>query len=316
MSLPNVLCVSLNPAIDTTFSLPSLALGAVNRALGVHHEPAGKAINVAAVLSELRARFGGIDKIGVIGFLGQDNKAVFLQKFSDLALTDCNIQVLGQTRQNIKLTEADGRVTDINGLGFVVDEVAKTAFFQALESALHWADWVVVSGSLPRGFSLDDFEHLVSRLSQHKNWILDSSGEALALGIRYQPQLIKPNIDELCELVGTPCMDIKAQSAALKKLGITEAVVSMGEKGVHWLSKEDTLYANAPKVTVKSTVGAGDTLLAGIVFGCVTGVPKADCLKYATALAADAVGRLSGISDNDTITALSQAILVEKLTDF
>lgn len=317
MSKPTILCISLNPAIDTTIGLPSLQVGAVNRAVAVTSEPAGKAINVATLLAQLNVRFGGLGQIGVAGFLGADNDGEFLAKFAKFSLKNHCIGVVGSTRQNIKIAEQNGTMTDVNGVGFVVSDDEKAKFFDSLTNLLPTTDFVVVSGSLPQGFGLDDFAKLLTVLQQAgKPYAVDTSGGALKVALEHQPFLIKPNETELGEIFGASLNTLDEQLAILPTLaGIDNVVLSMGEQGVHWFFDGQLLKTNTPKVTVKSTVGAGDTLLSGVIFGLMTGKERADSLRQAVAMAGNAVSQVGfELAGDDRLADLSKEIVIEHLT--
>lgn len=311
----NLLCIGLNPAIDTTISLDGLKVGAVNRAVAMHSEPAGKALNVATIISQLNTRFGTTVAVRLSGFLGLDNQQEFLAKFDKFFIENHCIAVLGVTRQNIKVVQQDGTTTDINGVGFCLSDDDKAKFFAYLKDDLAWADFVLVSGSLPQGFELSDFEKLLSILSDSgKSWAVDTSGQALKTAVQYQPFLIKPNEHELAELAGMPCDTLDDQRSVLPKLdGIANVVVSMGEKGVHWFCDGKVLRANTPKVVVKSTVGAGDTLLATLLFGLLHGWSKHQSLHQAVAMAGFAVSKVGfELADEHALQALLAQIIIDE----
>lgn len=314
-TLPNVLCISLNPAIDTTIAVPILTMGAVNRAVAVDSEPAGKAINVATLLAQLKGRFGGLGQLRLLGFLGADNASEFVAKFDKFSLINQCVMVSGVTRQNIKLTCDDGTTTDVNGIGFVVGDCEKKQFFQSLTDSLPTADFVVLSGSLPKGFDLSDFETLLKILQNSgKKWAVDTSGQALQVALAYQPFLIKPNETELGEVFGIPLDGLENQLAILPKLdGIEHVVLSMGKDGVHWFTKGKLYKATTPSVVVKSTVGAGDTLLSGVIFGLLTGNDVSSALSKAVAMAAGAVSQVGFVlASEDKLAAFGEQIIVSE----
>lgn len=257
--MAKILCIGLNPAIDTTLQLSNLTVGAVNRAVSSSSTPAGKAINVATILSKL-----GHD-VSLTGFLGQDNADVFCSALNNLAINNHCIYVQGNTRQNIKLADQSGQITDINSPSFVVTEHDKASLFTAIDN-LDDIAMVVLSGSLPSGFELADFGQLIDVIhQQNKPLAIDTSGQALKMAISKYPFLIKPNLDELAQ-IGLNLSDIPHNTAQLA----TNSVISMGEHGVLWQHKHTIYSANAPKIHVKSTVGAGDTLLAMMIHGLLT----------------------------------------------
>lgn len=291
--MAKVLCIGLNPAVDVTLALDKLNVGAVNRVQTSHVEPAGKAINVASILAQLG------HEVTVTGFLGADNCQIFHDKFAALNLHNEFVYIEGATRQNIKIAESCGQMTDVNGQGFLVNEGLIDQLFSKIYELAKLADMVVLSGSLPQGFALGDFDQLIRLiLSVNQKLAVDTSGQALQIAINNAPFLIKPNKDEICEMLGVDSsFDEVAYFRQLFEANptarIAHTVISLGEHGVKWLQTKQhhsvLLTANAPKVTVKSTVGAGDTLLAGMVHGLLLGATDEAVLMHAVAMAAHAV---------------------------
>lgn len=310
--MAKILTITLNPAIDLTIELAELKLGAVNRQEHSQSHAAGKGLNVAQVLKDL-----GHDII-VSGFLGTSNKDVFLKHFEKQGFEQQFVFVEGETRHNIKVAESSGRMTDINGKGFCVDQTAKEALYQQLANHLAKVDAVVVSGSLPQGFSALELKELIIWLKkQEKKVAVDTSGTALASAIEANPWLIKPNTDELTETYHLPATTFAEQQAIFQKQPnkIENIVISMGADGVNWLNPTHNLHAKAPKVTVKSTVGAGDSMVAGMVHGLVTQATPEDTLKTATALGSHAVTQIGfGVPKLSVIEDLKQQISISSLS--
>jgi 1-phosphofructokinase len=251
--------------------------------------------------------------VTVAGFLGRDNLQPFEALIDWRGFADCFVRVPGETRSNIKLVEADGRVTDINGQGPEVDEAACSALLQRLQQVAPGHDAVVVAGSLPRGISADWFRDLLDRLKALGLKVaLDSSGEALRAGLQSAPWLVKPNTEELGEVLGQAVDNPAQQRAAAEQLlarGVEHVVVSAGEQGVSWFARDLALHACPPKVRVASTVGAGDSLVAGMVHGLLQGEAPAQTLARATAIAAQAVTQVGfGIRDREQLARLEAAV--------
>ncbi|WP_448177050.1 1-phosphofructokinase [Pseudomonas putida] len=305
--MAKILTLTLNPALDITIGLDALRPGQVNRSQEQHSHAAGKGLNVAQVLADLG------HSVTVGGFLGRDNLQPFEALIDGRGFTDCFVRVPGETRSNIKLVEADGRVTDINGQGPEVDEAARNALLHRLQQNAPGHDAVVVAGSLPRGISADWFRQLLELLkAQGLKVVLDSSGEALRVGLQSAPWLVKPNTEELGEVLGLPVDNLAQQTAAAKRLlasGVEHVVVSAGEQGVSWFSRDLAMHARPPKVRVASTVGAGDSLVAGMVHGLLLAEAPAQTLTRATAIAAQAVTQVGfGIRDREHLVQLEAAV--------
>ncbi len=311
--MAKILTITLNPALDLTVRLPQLEPGEVNRSQALQTHAAGKGVNVAQVLADLG------HNVTVSGFLGEDNQQAFNALFARRGFADAFIRVPGETRSNIKLAEDDGRVTDINGPGPHVNDLAQQALLDKLDQIAASHDAVVVAGSLPRGVSAQWLRELVLRLKAHGlKVILDTSGEALKEGLSAGPWLVKPNGEELSEALGSPVDSVESQVTAathLQTLGISHVVVSHGADGVNWFSRgAQTLHAQPPKVRVASTVGAGDSLLAGMVHGLISGHSPEQTLRTATAIAAMAVTQIGfGISDAMQLTTLENGVDVRAL---
>jgi len=305
--MAKILTLTLNPALDITVSLDALRPGHVNRAQEQHSHAAGKGLNVAQVLADLG------HEVTVAGFLGQDNLQPFEALIEWRGFADCFVRVPGETRSNLKLVEADGRVTDINGQGPDVDEAGCAALAHLLAQVAPGHDAVVVAGSLPRGVNPEWFRQLLGQLkAQGLKVALDSSGEALRAGLQSAPWLVKPNTEELGEVLGIAVDNPAEQLAAAQQLlatGVEHVVVSAGEQGVSWFAAGQALHAQPPQVRVASTVGAGDSLVAGMVHGLLLAEAPAQTLRRATAIAAQAVTQVGfGIRDREQLARLEAAV--------
>lgn len=312
--MAKILTLTLNPALDLTVELARLEPGQVNRSDGMHAHAAGKGVNVAQVLADLG------HTLTVSGFLGEDNAQVFETLFAQRGFVDAFIRVPGETRSNIKLAEQDGRITDLNGPGPMVDEPAQQALLARLEQIAPGHDVVVVAGSLPRGVSPQWLQALILRLKKlGLNVALDTSGEALRVALAAGPWLIKPNTEELADALGCEVVSEAAQAQAAQRLhaqGVEHVVISHGAEGVNWFSVGSALHASPPKVTVASTVGAGDSLLAGMLHGLLSADTPEQTLRTATAIAAMAVTQIGfGIHDTALLASLEQGVRVRPLTE-
>ena len=312
--MARILTVTLNPALDLTVRLAQLQPGEVNRSPLMLTHAAGKGLNVAQVLADLG------HTLTVSGFLGEDNAQAFDALFKRRGFVDAFIRVPGETRSNIKLAEDDGRVTDLNGPGPQVGAQAQQTLLDTLERIAPGHDAVVVAGSLPRGVSPQWLHDLLLRLKgMGLKVILDTSGEALKQGLAAGPWLIKPNSEELSDALGSDISSLAAQIAAASRLqaqGVEHVVISHGAEGVNWFSRGPALQALPPKVSVASTVGAGDSLLAGMLHGLLSADTPEQTLRTATAIAAMAVTQIGfGIGDVAQLARLEQGVRIRPLTE-
>jgi len=310
--MARILTVTLNPALDLTVQLPALRLGEVNRSDNLQAHAAGKGLNVAQVLADLG------HQLTVTGFLGEANAQPFEQLFAARGFADEFVRVAGETRSNIKLAEADGRITDINGPGLEVGAAQRDELLARLERLVPGHELVVVAGSLPRGVELPWFVELLQRLARLGARVaLDTSGAALREGLALSPWLIKPNEEELAQARGLDPADAQALADEARRLNarIEHVVMSQGAAGVSWFSPAAAWHAQPPKVRVVSTVGAGDSLLAGMLHGLLAGWPAERTLAHATAIAAQAVGQIGfGITDRAQLAELEAAVRLQPLS--
>ncbi|WP_458717920.1 1-phosphofructokinase [Pseudomonas gregormendelii] len=312
--MAKILTLTLNPALDLTVQLPRLEPGQVNRSDEMHTHAAGKGVNVAQVLADLG------HQLTVSGFLGADNPQAFETLFAKRGFVDEFIRVPGETRSNLKLAESDGRITDVNGPGPLVSVAAQQALLDRLDEIAPDHDAVVVAGSLPQGVSPAWLQALIERLKNLGLKVaLDTSGEALRAALKAGPWLIKPNAEELAEVFDSQMVSVAAQAAVASRLhaqGIEHVVISDGAQGVNWFSVGSAMHATPPKVSVASTVGAGDSLLAGMLHGLLSADTPEQTLRTATAIAAMAVTQIGfGIGDTAQLAQLEQGVRVRPLTE-
>ncbi|MCS0022859.1 1-phosphofructokinase [Vibrio antiquarius] len=307
-----VVTITLNPALDLTGSVNELNVGSVSLVQQSNLHAAGKGVNVAKVLSDLGA------DVTVTGFLGKDNPELFHQLFNDIGVKNEFVEVQGATRINVKLVEASGNVSDINfpGVQVTADEIAR--FEETLFRLAETHDYFVLAGSLPRGVTAEQCAAWIKALHQQgKKVLFDSSKAALKSGIEAHPWLIKPNDEELGDFVGeyleTP-EQCQAAAQTLSDKGIENIVVSMGADGVMWLNQGEWLRAQPPRMNVVSTVGAGDTLVAGLCWGHMQLMPKKDLLRFATALSALAVSQVGvGLTSQEELENIKLQTEVSEL---
>jgi 1-phosphofructokinase len=279
-----IITITLNPAIDQTIILPSLQTGSVNRAEEVHHQAGGKGVNVSARLGEF-----GISTTAT-GFLGEENQAHFTSLFSMLPIRDAFIRIPGQTRTGIKLVEKNGEVTtDINLPGARVSAHDIASLHHKLRALDLHGSWCLIGGSLPPGFGLDDFASLIDLLKSSGALVaVDACGDALRMAIERKVDLIKPNQHEIAEFLGREVSDLAAaRTAALevRSAGMERVILSLGEAGALFLDPCAIAMAKAPPISIASTVGAGDALLAGYLAGLSTGLDATARAQLATTFA-------------------------------
>ncbi|MBE2894460.1 1-phosphofructokinase [Spirabiliibacterium falconis] len=306
--------ITLNPAYDLVGRAETITLGAVNsvQTLGIY--PAGKGINVAKVLSDL-----GVSEILLGGFLGEQNCAGFEHYFSQLNVLDRMQRVAGSTRTNVKLTDATDMVTDLNFSGFQITQLQWQQFCRDSLDYLQQMQLVAVCGSLPTGVSPDMFQQWLSAVrALGVKVVLDTSKAALQVGIEAKPWLIKPNEHELADYLARPLTtleDIVHAAQTLQSQGVENIVVSMGEKGALWVSQHGVLCAKPPQCEqLVSTVGAGDSMVAGFIFGLSQHFSPENVLACASALGTLAVMQENvGVSDRQQFDNMMAKITIQRM---
>lgn len=280
--------LTLNPAIDLTISIRDFKPGAVNRVEHSHSIPGGKGVNAATALADEG------HSVAVTGFLGRENTECFEALFAEKRIEDCFVRILGRTRTGIKISDpVRNETTDINFLGFV----PTPADFDLLSRQLDALDgsWFVVGGSIPPGINETVYRDIIRALKKRGGKVaLDTSGDALRHGIEAAPDIIKPNIHELEALVGKPLNTQTAIVEAAQKLlamGIGLVVVSMGGEGACFVSKTDVVMERPPLIKVKSTVGAGDAMVGGIVAAQLRKLSLKECARLATQFSVELLKR-------------------------
>lgn len=284
----DVLTVTLNPAIDRTVTISNFTAGIVNRVEDVRQNPGGKGVNVASALADHGLR------VAVTGFLGRENTASFEALFQRKCIEDRFVRIDGSTRVGIKIVDPVlSQTTDINFPG-PAPAASDLATLHETLAAID-APCVVLAGSLPPGVDPAIYGKLVSALkARGTRVVLDASGEPLRHALEAKPHLIKPNIHELSELVGKPLEGEAAVITAARELigrGIEQVVVSMGRDGACFVAADAVVTARPPEVAVKSTVGAGDNMVAGLIAARFRDLSFADTARLATAFSLEALTR-------------------------
>ena len=287
-----VVAVTPNPAVDWTLEVPGFAAGRVNRVRAEHSRAAGKGVNVAAALAAHGVR------AAATGFLGRDNAAPFEALFARAGIRDAFVRVPGATRVGIKVADPAGQqTTDLNFPGLAPGPEAVRALLERVAelAAGETRPWFVLAGSLPPGVEPALYRDLVLTLrAAGCAVVVDASGEPLRHALEAAPTVVKPNVHEMEALLGESLPDAAAVARAARGLlarGVELAAVSMGEEGALFAARGEAVLAVPPRVEVRSTVGAGDAMVAGIVAGRLRGLPLAETARLATAFSMDALTR-------------------------
>ena len=269
--------VTLNPSYDKTYHLTDFLLGSTNRAEPACTKPGGKGLNVSRVLNTL-----GIPNLA-LGIADIEFCNALTEIEHDFIISG------NPVRMNIKIHDAShGNVTELNEMGSEVSSELLDRVKDRLDKYLSAGDIVVLTGSLPPGAPCDIYRTWIELChSKSALPVLDTSGEALKEGIKAKPVMIKPNIDELCFLAGRSLSGqsdrscIISEAAKFRASGIKYVLVSMGKDGAILVSGNGVFEKSAPLVEVKSTVGAGDAMLAAFIYGTLEGLNDEELVNFA-----------------------------------
>ncbi|MFC9998930.1 1-phosphofructokinase family hexose kinase [Nocardia sp. NPDC127526] len=286
-----IVTLTANPSIDRTVTLSEpLRSGAVLRARTVTTQPGGKGINVSRV-----AAAAGVPTVAVLPGRADDP---LLRALRETGLDHRAVPCEGSARTNLTLAESDGTTTKINEPGAALTEENLRRLSDLLVELSAGAAWVVLSGSLPPLVPTDWYVDLLRRLPGARVAVDTSDAPLRALAAGFDsavPQLLKPNAEELAQLTGADPDDLHDPLTAARAArtlvdrGVGAVLATLGAAGAVLITPDGAWHATAPEVTPRSTVGAGDSALAGYLLADLTGAPPADRLRHAVAYGSAAV---------------------------
>jgi tagatose 6-phosphate kinase len=281
-----IVAVTLNPALDITYSIEHLKAGTTHRPR-VHAQAGGKGVNVARTLHAL-----GRETVAVLPLGGFDGAAVRAELEAS-GVPHCPIPIAGATRRTVTVVEESGLATGFNETGpeITAAEWADlcTTVGALLETAvLDGAAVLVLSGKLPRGLPDDAYAHLTALADgSGVPTILDTEGAPLLAALAARPAVVKPNAHELLDATGLT--DPNAAAAELLRRGARAVVSSHGPDGLTALTADGTWTARPPRIDGGNPTGAGDASVAALALGLADGTPWPDTLADAAALSAATV---------------------------
>ncbi len=279
--------ICLNPCFDKTVNVERLYPGQVNRIRDARVDLGGKGINVAVVASRL-----GLD-VQCLGIMGENGSAELTSMMDREGLKHRFMTVPGHVRTNLKVYSMDGQgVTELNEPGTPLNEELLDRFTEIAEEYTADSDIIVLTGSLPPGCPEGTYRDLMTAL-EGKKCILDTEGKELELAAKgAHPFLIKPNLREMEATLGIELRTMRAirdASLLFLRLGVKHSVVSMGAMGAMYIAEDKTLFAPALRVETKSTVGAGDAMIGGMLLGYEIEKDMAKAFRYGIAAGAASV---------------------------
>jgi 1-phosphofructokinase len=307
--------ITFNPAVDKTVEIENFEAGTVNRVSSVRMDAGGKGINVSKVVQSL----GG--KSRAVGFLGGSTGEFIKESLDRLKLENDFVFVEGETRTNLKIIDSIKKSnTDINeaGPGIYFQDIEKLK--KVTFSRVDGNSVVVFSGSVPENVDKGIYGQWITKAKElGAKTILDADRDLLKYGIKAGPYLVKPNIRELEMLFERKIYDVKEAERLARSLidsyGIEMVVISLGEKGALFLNKKDSILAHGIKVEVKSTVGAGDSMVAALAYAIDKGLDFEKAVRLAVASGtANVMTSGTQPAEYETIIGLEKKVTTEYLT--
>lgn len=298
-----VYTVTFNPAIDYVVHTDDMVVGAVNRGKDENIFFGGKGINVSMVLSELGIKSKALGFVA--GFTGEAIEKGVAEKGIE---TDFVHLKNGFSRINVKIKSSSE--TELNGQGPKIDEQSLNELFAKLD-LLSEGDTLVLAGSIPNSMPSDIYQRILERL-ENKNIkaVVDATKDLLMNVLKYKPFLIKPNNHELGEMFGVTLKtneEIAEYAGKLKDMGARNVLVSMAGDGALLLDENgNTHICGVCKGTVKNSVGAGDSMVAGFIAGSEQGDYEY-ALKLGTA-AGGATAFSQGLAEKEEIYRLLEQL--------
>ncbi|GJM40937.1 MAG: tagatose-6-phosphate kinase [Ardenticatenaceae bacterium] len=296
--------VTLNPAVDRELTIGEFAYDTVLRASESRVDCGGKGFNVSRMLASLGA------KSVALGFAGGKSGELLADMLSELTIETAFTWIEGETRTNVSVvTEQHNRYLKVNESGPTISEEAQKALVTQIEQLAEPGDWWVLAGSLPPGMANTIYSQLVRVIQSHGGHvILDTSGAALLGGCTAGAFLIKPNEAEAETISGIAIdsiLDAVTAAHQIQKLGPQNVVISLGKSGAIFSDGEVAWLAESPAIQERNPIGAGDSMVGGLVYGLSQGMPVSEALQWGIACGASTAS-LAG-------TSVGSLPLVEKL---
>lgn len=310
-----IITVTPNPALDRTLTVPCILINEIVQATASRLDWGGKGFNVSRALQAL-----GVGSVAM-GFVGGATGQMLKRGLSNMGITTDFVHVVDETRTNTIITDATAkRYVKVNETGPTVQAQELAAFLDRARERVRPGDTWILSGSLPPGVPSDFYAHLIALVqARGAKALLDSSREPLRLGCAASPYLVKPNVVEAEEMTGR---EIRSDADALGALafflrqGIELVALSLDADGLLLASKQRTVWARPPRVRTQNMVGAGDALLAGLVWALEHGLPLEETARWGVATGT-AAATCAGVSAGTRaeVEALYKQIRIEQIKE-
>lgn len=270
--------VTLNPAVDRELQVEKITFDTVLRAKQWRVDCGGKGFNVARMLQSL-----GTSSVA-LGFAAGKTGELLNDQLQSLGIETGFVWVQGETRTNVSIVSADhAHYVKVNEPGPTISEADLVKLMQKVRELARPGDSWVLAGSLPPGVPTSIYADMITILQSAGTQVfLDTSDEALRLACQANPFLIKPNAEEARELTGLPIntpAEIAVVGKAILAMGAGNVIISLGKQGAMLVNGQHAWLAASPEIVERNPIGAGDSMVAGLVWGLSQGhsMPEALC---------------------------------------
>lgn len=295
--------ITTNPAIDYILRFDKFEDGATIRAKEDEKYPGGKGIMASKILHNLGEKSVNLGFVG--GFIGE----YIANSIKELGLFENFVRIKENSRINVKLKY--DKETEINAKGPHISKEEVEKFFASLEG-VDKGDIIVISGSLPYSLDEDFYKKVIEK--SEASFTIDIADKKLLDYLTYKPLLVKPNEEELGKIFQTEITEdnLVAYARKLNDLGAQNVIVSLGAKGSIFVDENHAYRAKPIDGKLVNSVGAGDSMVGGFVYGCVNNLSKVDAYKLAVACGS-ATAFSPDIAEKDMIDEILKKVEVEEI---
>jgi 1-phosphofructokinase family hexose kinase len=296
--------VTLNPAVDRELTVAAIEYDTVLRAQSWHIDYGGKGFNVSRMLRSM-----GMSSCA-LGFVGGKSGEILHEGLHELDIDTDFVWVEGETRTNISIvTTGHERYIKVNEPGPEISPTSQNEFMEKMRGLVQAGDWWVLAGSLPPGLSSSIYAEMIQQIEAGgAHVILDTSGDALVQGCMAGAYLVKPNGEEAEKLTGISIhspLDAVQAAKKIHEMGTSVVITSLGKAGAILSTIDKSWLASAPKIEESNPIGAGDSLVGGVVWALSSGYSVNEALKWGVACGASTASTEG--------TAVGSKELVDKL---
>ena len=304
--------VTLNPALDKEYQVPQLIIDEIMRSSNLRIDFGGKGFNVSRMLKSL-----DVENVA-LGFVGGHTGKLIMEGLKSIGIRVELTQIVGETRTNNSIVgEMEGHYVKINEKGPAVSDEEIVSLLQKINALVQPGDFWILAGSLPNNVPADIYARIIHQVNQADAYaVLDTSGDPLRLGIQENPFLIKPNIYELGFLLGKEIGNSRRLPEFVSELhdqGVPNILISLGEDGAFLSDSKQHWYGRAPEIDVQNPIGAGDAMVAGMVWRLIKGDTIGAALPWSIACGTAAANQPgTGMPSLGQVKFFKQQVMIEE----